>query len=570
MEGFNIGTMDHWALCAANLQKLSTFMENYLEFVLKLPVDKEYINIQAIVRKNDRFQLLRLCERALGIVGNSKAREKFIDPILKLEESHQAILMEIMLKYVKSEESRKTIKAMENELVESLQIQLKDKEAERHGFIEHIGKLETENKELSKSILEIDAKCKSLEKDNQALRAFIDEESQKRLNYIPKFEVESPTNSNLEDEIFKLNKQVKSLQEEIKELKSNYSEEKSKLQDELFVANQKANKVPTLEKQIEQQAAQIENLKNAELEQKSLITRIELYEIKIQELEKNKKQLVEECKKVSTQLYSEQNEYKSIIEDSKKYNEKIKKMEDEYSSLDEKKKHWEQRAKQAEEKLKKMSEEIDSLKLSVNAGNLLTQEQELKYKQKIERLEEQVELLSETSNTKLATKLADLEGKLEAITNVKIKNEQELILINKRYEELLKEHQNSLEEIENYKLDKSNTIDLSKEYSRVKKDRDTLLELAGKTQDLSQKFEEMKIEYEKLKNDHKNVQEKLNADLSEKANFEEKIKDLSEKKLELEKNEARMEEKLRVLQEERKKSEEFIKEIIQKAENVFW
>jgi hypothetical protein len=35
-------------------------MEDYLETVLKLPVEKSYVNIQAIARDNDRLNLLRL------------------------------------------------------------------------------------------------------------------------------------------------------------------------------------------------------------------------------------------------------------------------------------------------------------------------------------------------------------------------------------------------------------------------------------------------------------------------------------------------------------------------------
>jgi len=35
-------------------------MEDYLETVLKLPVKKNYVNIQAIVRNDDKLNLLRL------------------------------------------------------------------------------------------------------------------------------------------------------------------------------------------------------------------------------------------------------------------------------------------------------------------------------------------------------------------------------------------------------------------------------------------------------------------------------------------------------------------------------
>lgn len=51
---------DHWTISAANLQRIDTMMEEYLETVLKLTVEKGYVNVQSIARDNDRVNLLRL------------------------------------------------------------------------------------------------------------------------------------------------------------------------------------------------------------------------------------------------------------------------------------------------------------------------------------------------------------------------------------------------------------------------------------------------------------------------------------------------------------------------------
>jgi hypothetical protein len=46
-------------------------MENYLETTLKIPIDKNYINTQAITQNNDKDQILRM---VVGVVTFS-ARE---------------------------------------------------------------------------------------------------------------------------------------------------------------------------------------------------------------------------------------------------------------------------------------------------------------------------------------------------------------------------------------------------------------------------------------------------------------------------------------------------------------
>eukprot|EP01022_Parablepharisma_sp_SALTPOND_P011387 TRINITY_DN1474_c0_g1_i1.p1 TRINITY_DN1474_c0_g1~~TRINITY_DN1474_c0_g1_i1.p1 ORF type:complete len:668 (-),score=162.10 TRINITY_DN1474_c0_g1_i1:48-2051(-) len=476
--------------------------------------------------------------------------------------------MDIMLKYMKCEETRKSILTLEGELIESMQQQLKDKELDRLSALEHVAKLEVENKELSKTLLEFDQKCKNCEKENQQLRVLMEDLAKKTAIAEPIIETDNTREKELENEVNNLLKQLNTAENELKTQKKVYEEEKARMQDELFIATQKAMKLSGLEKLVEQQRNQIETLKAVQEEQKNAVNKLELYEIKIQELEKNKKALVDECKKVASQLYSEKNENKTALENAKKARQKVAQMEEDIVALEEKKKYWEQRARQAEEKLKTATEENDTLRLSTSAGNLLTQEQELKYKQKIERLEEQITLMSENSNMKLATKVSDLEGKLDATIKAKNNAEQELVLLNQQHEELQKEHRKVLEELESYKMDKSATIDLTKEYQRIKKDRDTLLEIAAKTQDISAKFEALKKNHEKLEIEHKVTQEKLEQTLKERAEFGQQAKERKETNLDLEKKVARLEEKISILQEERKKSEAFVKEVMQRSDQV--
>ena len=59
LEGFDPKPSDHWTITVSNLQKVNNYMEEYLETVLKLPVMKDYVNVQSIIRDNDHVNLLR-------------------------------------------------------------------------------------------------------------------------------------------------------------------------------------------------------------------------------------------------------------------------------------------------------------------------------------------------------------------------------------------------------------------------------------------------------------------------------------------------------------------------------
>jgi len=60
LEEFDSKPTDHWTINEANLQKINTAMEDYLETILRLNIEKNYINISAIVRNNDKINLIRL------------------------------------------------------------------------------------------------------------------------------------------------------------------------------------------------------------------------------------------------------------------------------------------------------------------------------------------------------------------------------------------------------------------------------------------------------------------------------------------------------------------------------
>ena len=487
-------------------------------------------------------------------------KDKHVDTILKLEESHQAILMNAMLKYMKSD--TKSDIQFESELFETFN-QAKNK-VDDPGITGYIRKLENENEELIAKLNEITEKCNGLTISNKELQ---NELMRKVRIADPIVEAHNTREEELENAITTLNSQLNSVKGELEIQKKEFDEQKVKLQDEIFIANQKVLKLSGLEKLVEQQREQIEALQVMTEKETNAETKIEVYEVKIQELEKSKKEIIDECKKLTSDLYAERNEYKEIIENNKKIVDKLKKMELELVTTEDKKTYWEKRAKEAETKLHVLQEENDTLRLSATAGSLLSHEQELKYIRRIEKLEEQVELLVENNSSKLAAKVGELEGELEAVTTAKNKKEQELLLLIKQYNEVQKDHTDVLEQLECYKLDKSATIDMTREYVKVKKDKDALLKAIDDMNEQMNNLEKIKKECNELKSESKQTKEKHERLIKEKEELEQKMKGKNEESMELEKTIVRLEEKISILQEERKKTERLIKDVIQQSDS---
>lgn len=99
---------------------------------------------------------------------NSKnTKEKFADTVLKLEESVQGTLMQMLEKYIAKDAPETPTGGIEKEFVESLVVQLKQKDIERDTMIDYVSKIEHENEELSERIAEIERTYKELMAERQ-------------------------------------------------------------------------------------------------------------------------------------------------------------------------------------------------------------------------------------------------------------------------------------------------------------------------------------------------------------------------------------------------------------------
>lgn len=104
----------------------------------------------------------------MGITVSSKVtKEKFADTVLKLEESVQSTLMIIIEKYIAKDEPETPTGGIEKEFVESLVVQLKQKDIERDTMIDYVGKLERENEELAERIAELEKLYKEMAAEKQ-------------------------------------------------------------------------------------------------------------------------------------------------------------------------------------------------------------------------------------------------------------------------------------------------------------------------------------------------------------------------------------------------------------------
>lgn len=494
----------------------------------------------------------------LGIVGNSRAKDRSVDIILSMTEQHQTVMMEAMLKYMPAEGSRRKVLAHEYEVIDTLRQQVRNREREKEEAFEHIEKLEEERKVMAAKLTELQLCNENLEKENKQLHNDLVAKI-KSSNIC--LDIDPSNEEELSTEIENLKSKLLEKENETSRLKKDLEDERHRLEDELFIANQKALKLPGLEKLVEQQKAKLEELQRVYEERRILEGRLEVYELNIQELEKNKVKLLEDCKKLNAQLYSERNEHKEILASAKRNSEKLVKFESDIQALENKKKYWEQRARQSEEELQEARVEVDSLRLAGNAGSLSTQEQELSYKRTIASLENQLMLIKRNSGDELIIKIKELEGQLEAMTGVHKRKEEEYDTLVEKHDELQKCYKDTLEQLETQKISNANNEMLHQEYVRVKKNRDELLELVASSKETTAKYDELRELFAKSIEDYQTVKEELEGAKKQKAESDNRT-------LEYEKESAKLNERIAVLLEELDKSEKLIENLLKQSEEV--
>ena len=508
--------------------------------------------------------------------------------------------MDTMLKYMNAETDRKKLLPLEYERIEALQNLLRDKETDKTNAENFISKLETENKKIIDEFNEAQERIKKLEKENTELQ----ENMIKKIK-IPEIYINASSKNELQlnEQIDRLKDELEKIKSEFKEMKKSLEEEKAELNDKLYIANQKVVKLDSLEKIIRQQKKELEKLEGAEEDRKSMEKRLEIFEVDIQELNKNKQKMHEEYKKRISQLEEEKNKYKDAINSEKRNKNRIKELEEIIQSSNNNKKYWEEQCKELVENNKKLKEENDSLQSTASTKSLLLQEKVLSYKKEIEKLTNQF-LTSRPSSGKLESKVAELEGKIQAAVAYKNKKEKEIESLTTKFDNLQKEHNSAIGKLEDCKKCIKNP-DIVNALEKIMKEKDSLMEIASKEKETSKKYEETKIKLHKIIAENKVMKENIEEIKNQKIEVEKKLKDQIEKMIKIEKVEKikkieiiedskkqksevanktkeqidkniehekeiiRLKEKIAVMQEEHNKTEKLFKELMKGSDAVF-
>eukprot|EP00826_Nyctotherus_ovalis_P042018 TRINITY_DN4284_c0_g7_i1.p1 TRINITY_DN4284_c0_g7~~TRINITY_DN4284_c0_g7_i1.p1 ORF type:complete len:492 (-),score=161.39 TRINITY_DN4284_c0_g7_i1:232-1707(-) len=484
-------------------------------------------------------------------------KETVIDTILKLKDSQQTILMNTMLKYITNEGDRRKLLVYEYELIDCLQQQVKTKEADRASAVEYLSKLEAENNNLV-------GKLSAAQKENKSLAGENDELHKEWIKNIKTpnalVDIHKHREEELNSEICTLNARLDEVEKECQARLKKLEEEKCKLQDEVFMANQKALKLPSLESTAVQQKIRIEKLQAALEERKKMDKRMELCEVKFQELDKEKDNILEEYQKLQSQLCLEKAERKQLTENNKKTLMKLKHLEDELVIMRERKNYWEQRAKHSEEELRSLKEQSDTSK-NLDNGETLALEESIEYRNKIMQLEGQVALLLKSDNGLLTAKISELEAKLRTCSGAGSEKMQESEAI----EEFRREHTRMNKELE---LSKMEVLRLQEENVSIRNERDTLTKLVSNAKEIATRFEKMKKNYVKTLSDNKKMKGKITELNNYVGELERKGKDKAGSSVEQERNIMRLNERIWILQKDREESEKLINELLAKINNV--
>ncbi len=496
------------------------------------------------------------------MAGNCKSKERFIDGILQLEEDVQAVLMEVMMKFIPKEEPLPG--SVEQELVESLNGQLKQKEVERLGLMEHLKKVETENAELARRMQELQTAyrdaCAESQRDKQEFDSYRNKYSSVELGHA-KLQQETE----FEEEIESLNREVEELRQAMSDLEKSKDEEIAKLSEDLAAEQQKHQRLTAAENTIDQQKRKIDELCAAQQSMMEDLKRGETLQMRVAVMENDRKHFDEKNKELVESLYTEKNETRRLDGELKKLTNSYSRMEKEKKASDELCKFWEQKAKTTDESSRK---ERESRKQSADGAGLLLEEREATHQLEIAKLQEEVRNLLATGGEAAKTYTFELEAQAKSLRTENEKLGQDLAVSAKLRAQF--ELENDQLKSRNEVLAKENEdgIERAKELMRIRQERDMLLEGYRRAQDTLPELTELKQKVGKVQKENEQLKKEMETCRKEWAEMEAKYRPLSESNLRLEKDLARAQQKITLIEEERGKLDALVKTNAKKYEAV--
>lgn len=421
------------------------------------------------------------------MVVNSASKDRYIEPILKLADKLQTVLMNVIVKYVDHEDGaqRKSESPIHSE-----------REKQYLDLLDQYNKTEQENASLSQKLAETAAFLSDLQRDHKKLRIECEELRRAAENVEP-LSARMERDTETMQEIDGLRVEIRDLKGKLRKSEKDRDEEISRWKKERSASQQSDAKAAASEIVLQQQKGKLEalaeenrvlsrNLEQIEskyLHVKDMRKSVDGLEAKIQGLMQDGFTQKERCKKAET----ERNKAVEDLDTAKKETEKARESEE----------FWKQKAADKEEEIGKLKEENTSLKTCAGAGNLLSQEQEAGYHAEITRLEKKLESTVAETEGRVKNSTFELEMRCKELCEVKRKLEADLAATQKALQEQSMELDKRADTIGTLEMEKKTLLSVEKECQWLKKDRDTVLEVSRRAQESLDELRRLRAESEK-------------------------------------------------------------------------
>jgi len=493
----------------------------------------------------------------LGIAANSK--KPFVDAILGLDEQVQTTLIEVMQKYVYKADAQP--ENMEKDLIETLLAQIKQKDLEHNNVLQHLKKVEEENEEMTKRLSDL----KRMHKKEV-------EEKQEEAEYSNKnsYSLHSPTQFQRERELAEeadnLDRELSILKSTMATLEKEKDSQIQKLKEELEDTKIYQEQVKELTVQINKYKKKADELMEDNKDMAEQLEKMETLQYQVIENEKSRKNIEEEKNKLIGELYNEKSNSGRIAGELKKLKNEYAILEKDNKLLNEKYKFAECQAKSAEEALENYKEEYE---MQMNTKSLYGLEEEAKYKEEVNKLKLEIGQLRNISEETSKSKLMELEAMLNNMTLEKNKLQEEVQVAYSRTTKLESENEELKSQMLVFQKGNKAIEAHIKEYQRVKRDKDTLLELAKRAQDSLEELDRLKKTNAQLETENEQLKKQVEVLEREKSNKESELNNLKEKNVQITKKLTRAEERIKILEEAKVRYEGVYKEVQDKKELIF-
>lgn len=479
------------------------------------------------------------------VANSSTGKDKFIDPILQLDERMQGILMDLALKFLPQESTAER----SFEVTAALQLEIQDKDNELKEMLAHCNKLEHENSALLESNKKYKDKYIALKREYAQYREDLSDSDKNAMSgnsYEADMELERENDA--------LKGEVKSLMQELAEMRG-LREALAKAEAELADAELKARKA--------QEVSELQRRKLSSLgvENSKLKKNIEiLYDVadKVKGLQKDKSRteltnkMMNEQLQLQTKLIDELQEVNRKLLSEKEHSEKLLK----FSEQNEK--FWKQKAtlkasESPDEKPKRENKVLIDSSPHKRSESFEFETKEGIYRNEIETLQNMISEITTANAVHIDASVLELNKQIDIFKAENAKLNKQLIEEGEMRSELEKVNEDLQSEVEGFEIEKNSFAETLRELQRTKKDRETLLEISERAQATLKDVDKAKAEIVIFAAKNEELEKAVGELRKSKEKVESQLRRESEERIKLGVKLAGSEEKAKFLKEELRK-----------------